>query len=111
MMDWLRTVSWLLLTGGLSSPLRAIKEGVPYRVVKAGGRLIIEEIPTQYDVDAVRWFKSGDRVVVLPHAGFHRNACGSVSYHAPDGRVWVRRDGASSDVFFYPHELDWEQPQ
>lgn len=106
MKEWIRTIMWLLLTGGLSSPLRAIRENVPYRMVKVGGRLLVEEVPSQPDVDTVRRFERGDPVRVLPHSGFNCGATGIVSYHAPDGHVWVRRDGATSDVFFYPHELE-----
>ena len=39
----------------------------------------------------------------------HRGARGEVQYHAPDGRVWIRRDGASSDVWYMPHELAAEE--
>lgn len=108
-MSWLRTALWVLLTGGLNSRLLRLPEHQPFRVVRAGGRLLIEPIPTQL-VDPPVWYEVGQRVTVMQHAGFHRGAHGEVRYHAPDGRVWVRRDGASSDVFYYPHELEAEKP-
>lgn len=107
-MGVIKTILWIILTGGLRSKLLTLPEHQPFRVVRAGGRLLVEPIPTQMDPDRPVQFKPEDRVVVMPHAGFHRGAHGAVQYHAPDGRVWVRRDGASSDVFYYPHELEFE---
>lgn len=104
-MSWLKTLVWILLTGGLKSRLLSIPEHQPFRVVKAGGRLLVEPIPTQMDPEQPVHFDVGQRVIVAPHAGFHRGARGAVEFHAPDGRVWVMRDGASSCVFYYPHEL------
>lgn len=50
-------------------------------------------------------FKQGDRIQVKQTAGFHRGALGVVQYVAPDGKIWVRRDNASSDVFYFADEL------
>lgn len=104
-MSWLKTILWYLLTGGLKSKLLSIPEHQPFRVVKAGGRLLVEPIPTQMDPSDPVHFETGQRIIVAPHAGFHRGARGVVEFHAPDGRVWVLRDGAGSCVFYYPHEL------
>lgn len=104
-MSWLKTVLWYILTGGFGSKLLTIPESQPFRVVKAGGRLLVEPIPTQMDPDEPEYFGVGQRIIVAPHAGFHKGARGAVEFHASDGRVWVKRDGASSCVFYYPHEL------
>lgn len=104
-MSWLKTILWYLLTGGIRSKLLSIPEHQPFRVVKAGGRLLVEPIPTQMDPGDPVHFDVGQRIIVAPHAGFHRGARGVVEFHAPDGRVWVLRDGAGSCVFYYPHEL------
>lgn len=45
----------------------------------------------------------GNRVVVI--AGFNVGANGTVNYIEPGGKLWVRRDGASSDVFYHLDEL------
>lgn len=50
-------------------------------------------------------FKQGDRIQVKQNAGFHRGSLGVVQYVAPDGKIWVRRDNASSDVFYFADEL------
>lgn len=105
-MSWLKTILWVLLTGGVKSKLLRLPEHQPFRVVRAGGRLLVEPIPTQMDPDEPVHFEPGQRVEVRPHAGFSCSSRGEVRYHAPDGKVWVRRDGASSDVYFYPHELE-----
>lgn len=104
-MGALKTILWIILTGGLRSKLLTLPEHQPFRVVRAGGRLLVEPIPTQMDPDNPVHFERGASIVVQPHAGFHKGAKGEVQYHAPDGRVWVRRDGASSDVWYLPHEL------
>ena len=108
-MSWLKTILWVLLTGGIKSKLLRLPEHRPFRVVRAGGRLLVEPIPTQMDPDNPVKYERGQRVVVQPHAGFHRGARGEVQYHAPDGRVWIRRDGASFDVWYMPHELAAEE--
>lgn len=106
MKDWIKTVGWALMTGGLCSPLLRLPDSRPFRVVRCNGRLLVEPIPDQMDPDEPVHFEPGQRVEVRPHAGFSRGSRGEVRYHAPDGKVWVRRDGASSDVYFYPHELE-----
>jgi hypothetical protein len=45
----------------------------------------------------------GSRIKVI--SGFNVGAKGTVSYIEPTGRMWVRRDGASSDVFYHPEEV------
>lgn len=52
-------------------------------------------------------FKQGDRIQVKQTAGFHRGALGVVQYVAPDGKIWIRRDNASSDVFYFADELNF----
>jgi hypothetical protein len=47
--------------------------------------------------------KVGSRVKVI--AGFNVGALGIVNYIDPTGKFWVRRDGASSDVFYSKKEL------
>lgn len=101
-MKWIKTAIWYLLTGG---QLKGLPEGQPYRVVKCDGQLLVEAIPTQTNPDFRVEFDPGQDVQVADHAGFHRGALGVVEYHAPDDRVWVKRDGASRAVFYYPHEL------
>ena len=108
-MSWLKTILWVLMTGGIKSQLLRLPEHQPFRVVRAGGRLLVEPIPTQMDPDHPVKYERGQRVVVQPHAGFHRGARGEVQYHASDGRVWIRRDGSSSDVWYMPHELAAEE--
>lgn len=107
--EWLRTLTWLLCTGGLWSPLRKLPENQPFRVVRCGMQLLVEPIPVQHQDPPVK-FEPGQRVVVLPHAGFHRGAHGEVSYHAPDAKVWVRRDNSGADAYYLPHELRPELP-
>lgn len=51
-------------------------------------------------------FKRGDRVQANLYAGFHKGAKGVVQYVEPSGKIWVLRDGASSDVFYHSVELD-----
>ena len=38
-------------------------------------------------------------------SGFNVGAKGTVSYIEPTGRMWVMRDGASTDVFYTPDEV------
>ena len=47
--------------------------------------------------------KVGSRVKVV--SGFNVGAKGTVSYIEPTGRMWVMRDGASTDVFYTPDEV------
>lgn len=105
-MSWLKTILWVLLTGGVKSKLLRLPEHQPFRVVRCNGRLLVEPIPDQMDPYEPVHFEPGQRVEVRPHAGFSRGSRGEVRYHAPDGKVWVRRDGALSDVYFYTHELE-----
>lgn len=109
-MSWLRTALLLLLTGGVRSPLLSLREGELYHVVRRGGRLHLDR-PAQPTIapSSGRRFERGQRVVALDHAGFHRGARGAVMFQEPAGgpacKVWVLRDGASSEVFYYDHEL------
>lgn len=108
-MSWLKTILWVLMTGGMKSPLRVLQEGEHYVVVRRGGRLHVERPadPVKEPEATPMRFDRGRRVVALDTAGFHRGARGSVSFQepGPGGRVWVLRDGAGSEVFYYPHEL------
>ena len=47
--------------------------------------------------------KIGSRVKVI--SGFNVGAKGTVSYIEPSGKLWVRRDGANSDVFYHSEEV------
>jgi transcription antitermination factor NusG len=47
--------------------------------------------------------KVGSRVKVV--SGFNVGAKGTVSYIEPTGRMWVMRDGASTDVFYTHDEV------
>lgn len=51
-------------------------------------------------------YEVGDRVKGSPTCGFHAGFTGVVKYVEPNGTLWVRRDGASSDVFYKPHEVE-----
>ncbi|WP_373034090.1 hypothetical protein [Sulfurovum sp.] len=52
-------------------------------------------------------FKIGDKVRANQEAGFNRGATGVVKYVEPTGdKIWVLRDGASGDVFYFHYELD-----
>lgn len=107
---FLRWAIVLLLTGGVRSPLRHMEEGRPYYVVRHGRRLTIERVDSTLKLPAVRRFGRGDRVAATRSAGFHPGAHGVVVFQEPNpvGKVWVLRDGASSEVFYYPHELEDE---
>lgn len=48
--------------------------------------------------------KQGDRVNVI--AGFNVGAKGVINYIDPTGKIWVRRKGASTDVFYTAEELE-----
>lgn len=61
-----------------------------------GYRLIADRFASSIDV--------GDRVVVI--SGFNVGAVGTVNYIDPTGKVWVRRDRASTDVFYTLDELE-----
>ena len=47
--------------------------------------------------------KVGSRIKVV--SKFNVGARGTVNYIEPSGKLWVRRDGASSDVSYYPTEV------
>ena len=47
--------------------------------------------------------KVGSRIKVV--SKFNVGARGTVNYIEPTGKLWVRRDGASSDVSYYPTEV------
>ncbi|AND75144.1 hypothetical protein pf16_221 [Pseudomonas phage pf16] len=51
-------------------------------------------------------FEVGDRVKGSPTCGFHAGFRGVVKYIEPNGTLWVRRDGAGSDVYYKPHEVE-----
>lgn len=57
----------------------------------------------QHFEDPSQAIRVGGRVKVI--AGFNVGALGTVSYIEPTGRLWVRRDGASSDVHYTPDEV------
>jgi transcription antitermination factor NusG len=61
------------------------------------------ELIKQHFEDPDRSFRVGGRVKVI--AGFNVGAKGTVNYIEPTGKLWVRRDGASSDVFYMPEEV------
>lgn len=47
--------------------------------------------------------KIGSRVKVI--SGFNIGSMATVNYIEPSGKLWVRRDGAGSDVFYHPEEV------
>lgn len=51
-------------------------------------------------------FSPGDRVKGSPTCGFNPGFRGVVKYVEPNGTLWIRRDGAGSDVFYKPHEVE-----
>ena len=59
-------------------------------------------IRKHFGVDSTS-IKVGSRVKVV--SGFNVGAKGTVSYIEPTGRMWVMRDGASTDVFYTPDEV------
>ena len=59
-------------------------------------------IRKHFGVDSAS-IKVGSRVKVV--SGFNVGAKGTVSYIEPTGRMWVMRDGASTDVFYTPDEV------
>lgn len=108
-----KRLTWLVLflfTGGTKSPLRIMDEGKPYRIIRHGRKVTLEKIAAAPPVARGRRFSKGVRVVVSTHAGFNTGAHGFVIFQEPNtiGRVWVLRDGAQTEVFYYPHELELE---
>ena len=77
-----------------------------YEVEYSYGKWIDIPIP---ELDTLR---AGDRVKVLMTAGFHKGATGVIEYVAPDGRIWVLRDGATTAVYYDEDELEliWRRP-
>ena len=63
---------------------------------------IAKLIKQHFGVDSTS-IKVGSRVKVV--SGFNVGAKGTVSYIEPTGRMWVMRDGASTDVFYTPDEV------
>lgn len=59
------------------------------------------EIKRHFGVDD--GLKIGDTIKVV--AGFNVGASGVINYIDPTGKIWVRRKGADSDVFYYIYEL------
>jgi len=55
------------------------------------------------DDASTKKIKVGSRVKVI--SGFHVGIHGTVKYIEPAGRLWVIRDGASSDVFYNVNEV------
>lgn len=91
----------------------AMEQSVPYRVVLLHDEVLVERLPdspSAPDRPGPGLLRPGTRVVAAKTAGFHRGAHGTVSYHAPDGRVWVRRDGATDDCYYMAEELELEEP-
>lgn len=63
---------------------------------------MIELLEKQYGVKE-KSITIGSRIKVI--SGFNVGAKGTVSYIEPSGKLWVRRDGASSDVFYHSEEV------
>ena len=66
------------------------------------GDTCAEQIKQHFGVESTS-IKVGSRVKVV--SGFNVGAKGTVSYIEPTGRMWVMRDGASTDVFYTPDEV------
>ena len=66
------------------------------------GDTCAEQIKKHFGVED-NSIKVGSRVKVV--SGFNVGAKGTVSYIEPTGRMWVMRDGASTDVFYHPEEV------
>ena len=89
-------------------------EGIPTKLEKFA-ELIVRECALQCnhndDMDRILEYfgvdstsiRVGSRVKVV--SGFNVGAKGTVSYIEPTGRMWVMRDGASTDVFYTPDEV------
>ena len=65
-------------------------------------QVISNGILKRYGFDSTS-IRVGSRVKVV--SGFNVGAKGTVSYIEPTGRMWVMRDGASTDVFYTPDEV------
>jgi hypothetical protein len=61
-----------------------------------------DKIKEHFGVDD-KSIKVGSRIKVV--SKFNVGARGTVNYIEPTGKLWVRRDGASSDVSYYPTEV------
>lgn len=53
-------------------------------------------------------FAVGDRVKGNSRCRFNQAMHGVVKYIEPSGRLWVLRDGADSDCYYFEKELDKE---
>lgn len=71
------------------------------RIIEMGGTP--NRIREHFGVTEAGGIKVGSRVRVI--AGFGVGAKGVVNYIEPSGKLWVRRDGASSDVYYHLEEL------
>ena len=95
-----------------------IKKLLSYDEYDAEKNLLIKELEEKarkYDLIVAKQeyelkkteFKIGDKVLANQKAGFNRGATGVVKYVEPSGqKIWVLRDGTSSDVFYFHYELD-----
>lgn len=71
------------------------------RIIEMGGTP--NRIREHFGVTEAGAIKVGSRVRVI--TGFNVGAEGVVNYITPAGKLWVRRDGASSDEFYHLEEL------
>lgn len=84
--------------------LRVVREMLA-KTVPPGNRTITEPLPLPRR-QPIHTFKKGDRVRILPHAGFCPNFQGVVDYQEPNGnKCWVIRDNAGSALWWWNHEL------
>ena len=72
------------------------------RLAQINNQLVDSEIKDHFGVEETS-IKIGSRIKVI--SGFNVGAKGTVSYIEPSGKLWVRRDRASSDVFYHPEEV------
>lgn len=80
------------------------REKLLYKISKLEAEL--EEFKPKPEVK--KWLV-GDRVKGNNQCGFNASMHGTVQYvEEASGKVWVRRDGSSRDVFYYAYELDAE---
>jgi len=88
---------WALYFGEL-----IVRECIAVTDVTGGRNVFSERLKEYFDLkdDPI---KVGDRVKVI--FGFSVGSHGIVNYVEPSGRMWVRRDGASSDTCYIPGEL------
>ena len=70
------------------------------------GKMYASSIREKFEIKddaSTKKIKVGSRVKVI--SGFHVGIHGTVKYIEPAGRLWVIRDGASSDVFYNVNEV------